>query len=262
MQMPFRLKPRLASGTPVVGTFVFSSDPASTEIAALAGCDFVVVDREHTALSWSDVQNHCRAAEARGISLLVRTRSPSGEEIAKALDVGAEGAVVPHFGLDREASIRCVRSARFNPEGDRGTCTGTRPGLFGLGDFSRTVAEANRDALVVVQIEDAEVLPDLDALFAEVRVDAVMPGLADLSTSLGKPGRFSDPEVIEAANSVFTAAEKAGLPVGVYIANAGETARWAGTKANFFVYAIDHKVLAEGYRTAVDTVRQGLAMTG
>ncbi len=255
--MPFKLKAKLASGTPVVGTFIFSSDPASTEIAALAGCDFVIVDREHTALSWGDIQNHCRAAEARGISLLVRTRSPSGEEIAKALDVGAEGAVIPHFGLDREASIACVRSARFNPDGDRGTCTGTRPGSFGLGDFSRAVAEANSDALVVVQIEDAEVLPHLDDLFGQVRVDAVMPGLADLSTSLGKPGQFADPEVIEAAGKVFAAAEKAGLPLGLYIANAGETARWAGQKANFFVYAIDYKVVAEGYRAAVTAIRDG-----
>lgn len=257
--MRFKLKSKLVSGTPVIGTFVFSSDPVSTEIAALAGCDFVIVDREHTALSWGDIQHHCRAAEARGISLLVRTRSPSGEEIAKALDIGADGAVVPHFGLDREASIQCVRSARFNPEGDRGTCTGTRSGSFGLGDFSRTVAEANREALVVVQIEDAEVLPHLDELFAQVRVDAVMPGLADLSTSLGKPGQFADPEVIEAAGKVFSAVEKAGLPLGLYIANAGETARWAGQRANFFVYAIDYKVIAEGYRAAVDAIRQSAA---
>ena len=257
--MSFKLKSRLASGAPVVGTFIFSSDPASTEIAALAGCDFVIVDREHTGLSWGDIQNHCRAAEARGISLLVRTRSPSGEEVAKALDVGAEGAVIPHFGLDRDASLACVRSARFHPQGDRGTCTGTRPGSFGLGDFSRAVAEANRDALVVVQIEDAEVLPHLDELFSEARIDAVMPGLADLSTSLGKPGQFADPEVIEAAGKVFSAAERANLPLGLYIANAGETARWASRKANFYVYAIDYKVLAEGYRTAVSAIRQGLA---
>lgn len=257
--MPFKLKSKLESETPAIGTFVFSSDPASTEIAALAGCDFVIVDREHTALSWRDIQNHCRAAGACDISLLVRTRSPSGEEVAKALDLGAEGAVIPHFGLDREASIQCVRSARFNPDGDRGTCTGTRPGSYGLGDFSHAVAEANREALVIVQIEDAEVLPHLDDLFSEVRVDAVMPGLADLSTSLGKPGQFADPSVIEAAGKVFSAAGKAGLPLGLYIANAGEKARWAGQKANFFVYAIDYKVIAEGYRAAVGAIRQGLA---
>jgi 4-hydroxy-2-oxoheptanedioate aldolase len=257
--MPFKLKSKLASGTPVIGTFIFSSDPASTEIAALAGCDFVIVDREHTALSWGDIQNHCRAAEARGISVLVRTRSASGEEIAKALDVGAEGAVVPHFGLDREASLQCVRSARFSPQGDRGTCTGTRPGSFGLGNFAQAVAEANSEALVVVQIEDAEVLPHLDELFAQVRVDAVMPGLADLSTSLGKPGQFADPQVIEAAGQVFSAAERARLPLGLYIANAAETARWAGQKANFYVYAIDYKVIAEGYRAAVGAIRQSAA---
>ena len=253
--MPFKLKSRLSVEAPALGTFVFSNDPAMTEIAALAGFDFVIVDREHTAMSWREIIGHVRAADAGGISVLVRTRGPDGDEVTHALDLGAEGVVIPHFGLERERSISCVRSARFAPMGDRGTCTGTRPGGFGLNNFARVVEESNRDALVVVQIEDVQVLPILDDLFKEVQVDAVMPGLADLSTSLGKPGAFSDDEVIAAADAVFNSSTGAGLPMGFYVANAAETARWSKRQASFFVYAIDYKVVAEGYRNAVQMLK-------
>lgn len=253
--MSFRLKSLFHAGTPAFGTFVFSSDPASTEIAAHAGFDFVIVDREHTSLSWGDMTAHARAADAAGISLLVRTRGPDGDEVARALDIGAEGAVIPHFGVDRGQSAACVRAARFAPSGDRGTCTGTRAARYSLDDFAKVVEEANREALVVVQIEDGEVLPQLDELLSAIGVDAIMPGLADLSTSLGKPGQFAAPEVLDAADRIFKCAGKHGLPLGLYIANTGEIERWASRPAQFYVYAIDYKVIAEGYRSAIGALR-------
>lgn len=248
--MEFRLKPRLSAGKPLYGTFIFSSDAAMSEIAGHAGFDFVIVDREHTALSWGHVLDHCRAAAAAGISVLVRVRSPDKDEITHALDLGAEGVVIPHFGVDREKSLACVRASRFAPQGERGTCTGTRPAKFSLARFADVVEQSNSNALVVAQIEDAEVVPGLDDLLAEARLDAVMPGLADLSTSLGFPGQFSHPEVLAATEQVFGSVERAGLPVGLYIANPAELPRWAGRNAGFYVYAIDYKVVAEGYRAA------------
>ncbi len=248
--MSFTFKKMIARSTSPCGTFVFSSDAASTEIAAMAGFEFVIVDREHTPLSWSHVQDHVRAGAVHGIPVLVRIRRPDGDEVSHALDTGAQGVVVPHFGLDREASRDCVRSVRYAPAGDRGTCSGTRASGYGLGDFPRVVEEANRGAAVVVQIEDAQALAEIETLLAEIPVDAVMPGMADLATSLGHPGIFDHPEVVAAAERVFGAASAAHLPVGLYIANASQLSRWAGHTASFHVYAIDHKVLAEGYHAA------------
>jgi len=248
--MQFQLKRRFLAQEASYGTFIFSSDPATTEIAGKAGFDFVILDREHTALSWREITGHIRAADAVGISTLVRVRGPEGDEITHALDVGAEGVLIPHFGIDREKSADCVRSARFAPAGDRGTCTGTRAASFSLDTFSRVVEQSNSEALVIAQIEDAEILPDLDQLLSTIPVDAVMPGLADLSTSLGLPGQFSHPDVLAASERVFASAAKAKLPLGLYIANAGEVPRWKGRDCKFFVYAIDYKVIAEGYQAA------------
>ncbi len=255
--MRFRFKQRLGEGRPQRGTFIFSCDPAMTEIAGGAGFDFVIVDREHTTLGWDDIQAHARAARAVGIAMLVRVQSPDGIEVTHALDLGADGVVIPHFGLDLAASAACVRAARYAPDGERGTCTGIRANSYSLDSFAETAAEANRGAAVVVQIEDAAVLPGLDALLAAVPVDAVMPGLADLSTSLGHPGGFSHPAVLAAAEQMFASVAKAELPLGFYIANPAEVARWAARAAAFYVYSIDYKVVAEGYRAAAQLLSQG-----
>lgn len=259
--MPFSLKARFRSGSPSYGTFVFSSDAATTEIAGRAGFDFVIVDREHTSLSWREIGDHVRAGAAVGIPTLVRVQGPDGDEISHALDVGAEGVLIPHFGVDRERSARSVGSARFAPVGDRGTCTGTRAAAYSLDDFAKVVDEANREALVIAQIEDAAVLPDLDDLLASVPVDAVMPGLADLSTSLGRPGQFSHPDVLGACERVFKSTKAAHLPIGLYIANAAELSRWAGRDARFYVYSIDYKVIAEGYRAARRAFQEAIRAT-
>ena len=47
----YNLKSRLLNGPLLCGTFIFSLDPATIEIAARAGFDFVIVDREHMPLS-------------------------------------------------------------------------------------------------------------------------------------------------------------------------------------------------------------------
>jgi 2-keto-3-deoxy-L-rhamnonate aldolase RhmA len=253
------LKRRFAETIPLCGTFIFSCDPATTEIAARAGFDFVIVDREHTALSWTDVATHVRAARAAGVATLVRIRKAVGEEVEHSLDIGAEGVVVPHFGLDRAASADCITHARYAPAGTRGTCTGTTASGYGLTNFSDVVAEANREAMVIVQIEDAPVALAAEEILSEIPVDAVMPGLADLSTSLGYPGAFGHPKVAEAVETIIRATRARDLPLGLYIPNAEALGTWQGGAVRFYVYAIDYKVIAEGYRNARRSIDRQLA---
>jgi 2-keto-3-deoxy-L-rhamnonate aldolase RhmA len=252
------LRQRLANKETLYGTFVFSSDPAMTEIAAAAGFDFVIVDREHTTLGWQEVTAHARAAAAAGISLLVRVTHADPSDVSHGLDLGAAGVVIPHFGLDIEATKNAARAMRYAPEGDRGTCTGIRANAYGLGTFGETARRGNEHSIFLVQVEDAEVLPRLEELLEDIRVDAILPGVADLSTSLGLAGQFGNPTVIDAVNRLMSTSAKAGVPVGAYVANHGQMATWANGEATFFVFSIDYKVVAEGYRAAREAFQQSL----
>lgn len=250
MQGHTTLKSKLTGDIPLCGTFIFSSDPATSEIAARAGFDFVIVDREHTSLSWRDVAAHVRASDAVGVPSLVRVRRADADEIGHALDVGAQGVVIPHFGLNREAAAGSVAAARYAPLGNRGTCTGIRAAGYGLDDFGEAVAHANRDTLLMVQIEDVAAASALDAILSQVSVDAILPGLADLSTALGHPAAFAHPRVTALVDRILADAAKHNVPVGFYVANAQALSRWSGGDVRFCVYGIDYKVLAESYREA------------
>src|SRR5687767_10033028 len=82
---------RLLEGEPrrkPLGIFVSSLDPASTDIMALAGLDFVVLDGEHGRFSRADIENHVRAARLGDIVPLVRVLENAPTLIQSMLDLG------------------------------------------------------------------------------------------------------------------------------------------------------------------------------
>jgi 2-keto-3-deoxy-L-rhamnonate aldolase RhmA len=246
--IPSELKHHLAGSEMTFGSFVFSPDPAVTEILAHAGYHFAIVDLEHAALELADAVAHIRAGAAAGIAVLVRVDGPDSRHIVQLLDAGAAGIVLPHFGRDRAASSAAVRAMRYAPAGNRPTCTGTRAASYGLADFTAYAKAADSQILAVGLIEDAEVLPDLPALLADCPLDMVMPGAADLSASLGMPGAMSHARVREAIGRVLACGRAAGVPVAVYARNAADLEPWLAPPPDALVMSIDHRVLANAYR--------------
>jgi|LauGreSuBDMM15SN_2_FD.fasta_scaffold00478_9 4-hydroxy-2-oxoheptanedioate aldolase len=135
---------KLQAGQRGLRSFVFSPDPTHTEILAALGFDLTVIDLEHAPLTISDVVNHVRAADAAGIACWVRMGDPQPNEIGRLLDCGVQGVILPHFGLDLEATRTALRAFRYEPQGNRGTCTAVRSVAHGLSHFPDYVQDANR----------------------------------------------------------------------------------------------------------------------
>lgn len=95
---------RMEQGQRALGTFVFSPDPGHVEVVASAGFDLAVVDLEHAPLHIGDVANHVRAAQAAGLSCWVRVGHTQPSEIGRLLDAGVQGVILPHFGMDSQAT--------------------------------------------------------------------------------------------------------------------------------------------------------------
>ncbi len=238
------------AGVPI-GTFVFSRASSNVEIVGRAGFDFAILDLEHAPLDLADIESHIRAANLSGIAALVRV--PDHGLIGRVLDLGAEGILFPHFGVDRAASRAFAASLRYAPDGRRPSCTGVRAAGYTIGSYADYVLHANADVLGIGLVEDAEVIPQLDGIFAESRIDAVMPGPGDLSTSMGVPGQPTHPRVREAVAEIMAAARRAGLRVGMYLNSVAEAADWPGV--DFLVYMMDVKVLAIAYSEAAKGIR-------
>ena len=249
------IRRRWQAGETALGTFVFSTDPASVEIAGHAGFDFATIDLEHAALGIEHAVSHIRAAAGVGIAALVRVASGGDGLVGKLLDAGADGIMLAHFGKDPAAARAFGSVLRDAPAGDRPSCTGVRAASYALASYSDYVKRANDDVIGIGLVEDMEVVPQLDRLLREVRIDAVMPGPGDLSTSMGLPGDPTHPKVKQAVADVIAAARRAGLRVGMYLNSPGEIRDWLPLKLDFYVYLFDTKVLARAYASAVADIR-------
>lgn len=247
---------RLQAGDCVYGIFVFSPDPAHTEIAGLAGFDFAIVDMEHAPLGFRDIQNHVRAATAAGISAVVRVADDAPQTVARLLDLGVAGIVFPHVGLSSERTVAAVEAMRYAPAGARPACTGVPAADYGLRPFADYVAHANAASLAIGLLEDAAVVDRLDDVLSTVRLDVVLPGPGDLAASLGLPGELTHPRVRAEVDRIVAAAEaRPGTHIGAYVNTPEEAVAWRERGARFIAYSIDYKILGAALhqlRTAMD----------
>ena len=202
-----RLKQQLLSSTaPVNGVFCAVPTPLSVELAAAAGYDFVVIDLEHSLLAPDMLAAMLLAARASGIAALVRVAHL--QQVAPALDHGAEGIVFPRIGSVAEARA-AVQSARHAPLGRRGTSATFHSG-FGRDDLATAQRRFDADTLVVLMIEDVAAVALAAEIAAVEGVDVLLEGAADLAQSLGLPWRTRDPRVCEGLARIEAAARAAG----------------------------------------------------
>ena len=188
--------------------------PQIVEMLGKLGFDWVLIDGEHGTLSPESMELMIMAAEASGLTPIVRPASSSPEAILHALDRGALGIQVPHVNTAGEAR-RVVQAARYHPLGSRGLAAGTRAGNYGFGlALSDYAQQANRETLVCIQLEEVEALRNLDEILQVDGVDVFFIGPSDLSQSMGYPGRTDAPEVQAAMTAAFAAIAAAGRVPG------------------------------------------------
>ena len=106
------VKGALESGGRAIGAVVFECFvPGLPQICRNAGAEFVMYDMEHTGLSFETLKT--QLALCRGLSIVPMARVPRGEYhfIARALDVGAFGVMVPMVatGAEAEHLVSCSR---------------------------------------------------------------------------------------------------------------------------------------------------------
>lgn len=258
-----RLRELLVAEPSVLGVFATLRDPAVTELAALAGFDFVLIETEHAALSLETMEDHLRAARAHGIGTLVRVPSGEPKGILRVLDAGADGVLVPHVG-SAEAARSAVEAVRYPPAGHRGMYGGSRAadyGAHGLGAREAT-DRLNRDTVLAVMVEDASGVDELETIAAVPGLDMIHIGPSDLSASLGRIGAREQPEIAAAVERLRAACAangiKWGFPIGngAYPLNAAELRELgafmltAGSEAGH---------LLEAFRATVSQAAQGAA---
>ena len=214
--MDHQFRSRLLAGELLIGPVVTLPAPEVAEILAGLGFDWLFIDAEHSPMGMRDAQALVQAAGPRCPCLV---RVPAGEEvwIKKALDIGAAGLIVPQVHSAEQAE-RVVNLCKYPPRGSRGVGVARAQGYGSR--FNEYVATANEQLAVVIQAESAEAVRNIRAIAGVLGIDAVLVGPYDLSASLGKPGKLSDPDVRGAIAMVTETCLNAGVRLGAFGADA------------------------------------------
>jgi 2-dehydro-3-deoxyglucarate aldolase/4-hydroxy-2-oxoheptanedioate aldolase len=208
------VKRKLAEGGVALGTMVFEfATPGLPRLAAAAGAEFAVFDQEHNGWSVETVRALIASARATELVPIVRVPATEYHLLARPLDVGAMGVMVPMVRSEEQAR-RVIECVRYPPAGRRG---------FGLlfqddwedGDAAATMARANEELLVIAQIEDVDGVESVERIAAVDGIDVLWIGHNDLTSSLGIPGRFDHPSYLRSLERVHAACARHGKAAGV-----------------------------------------------
>ena len=246
-----RLRSALSSSGLSPGTFLGLGSSPAIEVAALAGCEWVVLDLEHGGGTLDDVGSSVQAANAAEIGLIVRVPQPERAVVGWVLDQGVAGVMLPRIeSLDhaREASSWFD----YPPSGQRGVASYTRS----AGSGAHSVRDTSR-GVCMVQIETTGALEAVGDIAAVPGVDSVFLGPLDLSFALGVPEDFDHKDFIVAMKHFVRGAQKAGIPAGSLISDPARIASMQAYGLDFLALGSDALALR---RALTDQVAEVAAL--
>lgn len=237
----------LADGNVAVGHMLMEfATHGVAQMLATADLDFVLIDMEHSPFTSQDVARLVAWFQATEIAPLVRVPQVQYHFIARCLDAGALGVMIPNVKTAAQAK-EIVDCAKYAPLGQRGVALGGA--LTGYKSVSPPdfLAYSNRNTTIICQIESEEGLENLEAIAATPGVDCLWVGHFDLTNSMGIPGQFQHKRFLDGLNAVAETAQRHGLAAGIQPGSPEQAAQWMGMGYNMISYSADHAV----YRAAV-----------
>jgi 4-hydroxy-2-oxoheptanedioate aldolase len=112
------------------------------------------------------------------------------------------------------------------------------------------VDDADKELCLLVQVETAQALDQIEAIAAVDGVDGIFIGPADLSASMGYPGQPRHPVVNAAIDDAITRIRAAGKAPGILMVDEARARECLALGAQFVAVSMDLILL----RTAADAV--------
>ena len=242
---------RLAKGEVVYGCGlqVYRSSEIPRAFAA-AGFDYVFIDMEHGSFNLETVHDLIVSSNLAGITPIVRVGEVQYTLCARLLDQGAQGIILPRVE-EPKALAEALSWMKFPPVGKRGY--GVNPTMidYETRTFPEIIEHQNRDNLVVVQFETTTAIDRADEMLSQKGVDVIMVGPADLSISLGVPGQFDHPLMIETICKVIAKCNQHGVVPGIQTRSVAMARQWVERGMRFVGVAAEYVLLLEKARETV-----------
>ena len=251
------LKRLFASSTLKVGHILFEfSTSGIGQILKASNIDFIFVDMEHSGFGISEVKHIVTSLRAAELPSLVRPPSKSYHHIARVLDVGADGLILPMVSSAKEAHD-IIQHMSYPPRGHRGIALGVAHDSYSPNTPADALATANRRIAMAALIETVEGLKNVDAIAAVSGVDCIWIGHFDLSASMGIPGQFDHPDYIKAERRIRRAATKHGKALGFLVVSAKQGITCFRKGYDVICYQTDILAYQQTLSHGIDELRKG-----
>jgi 4-hydroxy-2-oxoheptanedioate aldolase len=259
---------RVLAREPLFGTFLFMGSAGAAEIAARSGLDWVLVDQEHGTGTDADLLPQLAMIQAADripgsapdqgrATALVRVEQASRLRIGRALDLGAEGVMVPQVN-DAATAREVVSWMRYPPAGVRGVALGLRGLGYGTGGHA-AVDRHNERVTCIVQVETRAAVDAADEMAAVDGVDCLFVGPTDLTHALGVRGDITHPTYRDAIATVAEAARRRGKAAGVMLWSPADAAGYAELGFSVFSISNDGSVLDRALRGLLQSGRDAIS---
>jgi 2-dehydro-3-deoxyglucarate aldolase/4-hydroxy-2-oxoheptanedioate aldolase len=247
------VRQRALSGETILGAMIFEFFvPGMPQMLRNSGAEYAIYDMEHGGLGLETLK--MLAAASRGTGVVPMVRVPRGEYhfIARALDVGAQGVMIPMVETVEQAR-GIANSARYPRKGRRGAAFGFAHDNYEPGDPQSKMEEADLRNLVIAQIETEKGLEAVEEIAAVEGIDCLWLGHFDLSNFLGIPGQFNSPVFTGAVARIVAAGRKHGKALGYMAADADLARQYRKLGFNMIASGTDQGLLMAGIRTILQS---------
>jgi len=238
-----------------LGTWLSIGSPAIAELAALCGFDWLLLDLEHGCEPEAALPGQLRALGGRAIKPIVRVGAPHPDLIARVLDWGATGIMVPHVE-SAEAAREIVNAAYYAPRGQRGLSRTVRTHGYGLA-FSADVTPR-----IMVQIESVAGVENVEAIAAVEGVDVMFVGPADLRHDLEHHPDWKPADFETCLTAVVKAAQQQGKAAGILCRDLESITKYADQGFTVLAIESDLSILRQAYQQILSVGRMSQSMLG
>ena len=241
MDFQNRFKDAIRQGQVQLGFWSSLASSYSTEVIAGSGFDWICIDTEHSPVDLENVLSQLQAMAPYAAAPVVRVPWNDMVTIKRYLDIGAQSLLIPYVQTAEEASA-AVANTRYPPEGVRGVALTTRASRFGrLEHYAR---QAHKEICVLVQVETALGLQNLEAIAEVDGVEVIFIGPADLHAAFGHVGETGIPAVLDRIDDAIIRIKKAGKAAGVFAPIPEHAEHWLALGAQVVAIGADIGLLA------------------
>lgn len=241
-------KTRLKAREQQIGIWSMLASSNVLEVLTQSDYEWVLVDTEHAPNEMPMVLEQLRTVAQSTVQAVVRPPVNDPVVIKRLLDIGAQTLLVPMVESAEDAQ-KAVAAVRYPPQGMRGVSAGTRANRYGFDiDYFE---HANQEVCLVVQIESAAGLSNLEQIAAVDGIDALFIGPSDLAAALDHLGDNKHPDVQKQIHAARERCHAAGKPIGILMPDETLAAEYIRTGFDFVAIATDITLLRSGAEAAL-----------